>query len=246
MFLLYGYRLLRSFALLIPVFTISSCNNSNDAEDYNADKEHRVFSTSFEEIKDFANFYIVPPGDHGSDHSLSDDRVYSGNYSHKAVIVVPNDSDNDSQDYKPHRAYPTVQFQKTEEGVFQTPVLVTLWVWLDINLEFRDGIDDWFSFATLSPDTSDEWSRTVVVNLTTDGFVRLVHIPNQGEQIHLFQMDSAGENVSFPLKTWTRLDVFIDFSKSNGYAKVWQNGALVSHALVNGGNGSLAQAHLMI
>ena len=39
------------------------------------------------------------------------------------------------------------------------------------------------------------------------------------------------------------MDLLIDFNQSSGYAKLWQNGILVSHALVEGGRGGLSQAH---
>ena len=101
------------------------------------------------------------------------------------------------------------------------------------------SIDDWFSFATLSSDSSDNWSRTVLVNITPDGYVRLVHVPHQGEQTYISQTDS----LKFPYNQWVRLDILIDFNAAKGYAKVWQNSTLVSYAKVEGGAGLLAQAH---
>jgi len=128
------------------------------------------------------------------------------------------------------------------------PCLVSFWVYLDMNLVDKPtgSIDDWFSFATLSPDSSDNWVRTVLVNIVPDGYVRLVHVPRQGEQEYLFQKsldnDPSGL-LKFPLRKWVRLDILIDFNASNGYAKVWQDSQLVSYAKVEGGEGLLAQAH---
>ena len=45
------------------------------------------------------------------------------------------------------------------------------------------------------------------------------------------------------MREWARIDVLIDFNSVNGYAKLWQNGTLVSYARVEGGNDGLAQAH---
>lgn len=212
------------------------------------DNLERVFETSFESESDFASFYIVPPGDYDSYHEISTEVVYHGDYSHKAWVLKARASNNDGIIYLPHRAYPTVQFQKTSDGVFVTPCLVSLWVYLDMDLVDRPSgsIDDWFSFITLSADTSDRWSRTVLVNLTPDGYIKLVHVPDQGEQTWIYQADSSNDpsgNLLFPQKNWVRIDVLIDFDSENGYAKVWQDGILLSHAKVNGGSGYLAQAH---
>lgn len=152
----------------------------------------RVFSSSLEQVEDFTGFYLVPQGDYASSQELSKEVVHSGSYAHKAWILSARDSTNDGSSYLPHRAYPTIQFHRTEDGIFPTPCLVTLWVYLEMDLkEAPPGkTDDWFSFATLSPDTSDQWARTVLVNLVHDGYLHLMHVPNQGEQEHLYQMDS--------------------------------------------------------
>ena len=98
----------------------------------------------------------------------------------------------------------------------------------------------------VSADNSNNWSRTVLVNITPDGYIRLVHVPNQGEQKYLFQVDSVMDpngSLKYPYREWVKIDVYLDFSKLNGYAKVWQNGVLISHADVKGGHGLLEQAH---
>ena len=208
----------------------------------------RSFESSFESISDFNDFYIVPPGDYQSSHELSSENPLHGQFSHKAWIVNAGNSHNDGPGYFPHRAYPTIQLQKTTDGIFRTPCLVTLWVYLDINLINRPPgtIDDWFSFITLSPDASDNWSRTVLANLVFDGYVHLAHVPDQGKQEYLFQADRINDPeglMVFPMNQWVRLDLLIDFDADRGYAKLWQNGTLISHALVKGGDSGLAQAH---
>ena len=228
---------------LIVVFT--SCSDIQQPT-YNGPK--RTFETSFETLDDFNGFYIVPLGDSDSNQELSTEQVKDGHYAHKAWILKARDINNDGLIYIPHRAYPTIQLQKTTDGIFRTPCLLSLWVYLDMNLQYKPkgSINDWFSFITLSPDQSNNWNRVVCINTGPDGYVRLVHVPNQGQQIRIFQADSINDPtklLQFKQKTWTKLDVYINFDAKNGYAKVWQNGKLVSHALVNGGNAGLAQIH---
>jgi len=69
----------------------------------------------------------------------------------------------------------------------------------------------------------------------------LVHVPNQGQQAYIYQV--ADPSLKYPYKEWVQIDVYLDFSQTSGYAKVWQNGVLVSHARVEGGQYTLAQAH---
>jgi hypothetical protein len=223
--------------VLILVLSVFSCNATSDT----LLQQNRIFTTSFEDTNDFSNFYIVPQGSYDSYHELTTDKVLNGNYAHKAWIIKARANTNDGIVYLPHRAYPTIQLYKTEMGSFVTPCLVTIYVNLSIILNDKPSgqIDDWFSFATLSPDKSDNWTRTVLVNITPDNLVRLVHVPNQGEQQYVYQ----NESVLFPYNEWVRLDIYIDFSRNNGYAKVWQNRILVSYANVSGGNGILEQAH---
>ena len=95
-----------------------------------------------------------------------------------------------------------------------------------------------FSFATFTDDEFDNWNRTVLVNLSHDGFVHLGHVPEQGMQEHIFQT----ANITFPQKEWVELKIYLDFS-NDGYIKVWQNGELVSHAIVKNVKNRLAQAH---
>ena len=234
-----------SYFITCGLFIFTSCTNI-EKPTYTGPK--RTFETSFETMDDFKGFYIVPLGDYDSNQELSTEQVKDGKFAHKAWILKARDVNNDGLIYLPHRAYPTIQLQKTKEGIFRTPCLLSLWIYLDINLIDRPkgSIDDWFSFITLTPDQSDSWTRTVVVNITPDGYIKLVHVPNQGEQNRIFQADSINDPnkiLKFQFKTWSRLDVYIDFSVKNGYAKVWQNGKLVSHAFVNGGNGGLSQVH---
>lgn len=171
-------------------------------------------------------------------HDLNDSLVHSGSYAHKAWITGPNPPSGVQNNN--HRAYPTIQLYKTPGGSFQTPCYITLWVWLDMKLDTNGAGEenDWFSFATFTNDESDNWSRTVLVNLSNEGFVHLMHVPDQGQQEHVFQTSS----IKFPQKEWVELKIYLDFG-DNAYAKVWQNGVLVSQATINGIDNKLAQAH---
>ena len=210
----------------------------------------RSFTSSFESASDFSGFYTEKGDAFASAQKFSTEQVKEGRYSHKAWILKARDQNNDSTifNYRPHRAYPTIQFQKTPQGIFRTPCLITLWVYLDTKLDPkpRGHISDWFSFATLTPDVTNGWNRVVVANISSTGYLRLVHVPKQGQQIHLYQADALNDpngSLKFPYQQWVRMDLLIDFNQSSGYAKLWQNGILVSHALVEGGSGGLSQAH---
>ncbi len=222
----------------VLTFLLLSCNKiSSDVQ--KSDKAKRVFTTSFESEKDFDGFYITPQNHQGTSfHELSDSNVKSGTYSHRAWIEGENKASTLTVNNN-HRAYPTVQLQKTPEGHFKTPCYVTLWVWLDMELNTKSGSeDDWFSFATFTDDESDNWDRTVLVNLSADGFVHLQHTTNQGKQSAIYQTS----DIKFPQRQWVELKIFLDFS-DDGYAKVWQNGELVSHAKIGNISNKLSQAH---
>jgi len=113
-------------------------------------------------------------------------------------------------------------------------------VWLDIDLQASTtgDEDDWFSFATFTDAESDNWDRTILVNLSHDGFVHLQNVPKQNDQEHEFQT----KDITFPQKEWVELKVYLDLS-NGGYAKVWQNGQLVSHANIKKTKNRLSQAH---
>ncbi len=214
------------------IILLLSCNK-------NCNEHKRTFSTSFESVTDFDNFYITPQNHLGTTfHELTDSNIHSGIYSHRAWIEGSNPASTSTINNN-HRAYPTVQFQKTPQGSFKTPCYVYLWVWLDMELNANaTGEDDWFSFATFTDDETDNWARTVLVNLDAAGFVHLQHTTNQGKQNSIFQTST----ITFPQKEWVELKIFLDFG-NNGYAKVWQNGELVSHAKIRNITNKLSQAH---
>lgn len=205
----------------------------------------REFKSSFEaEAEFYPQFYVVPPGQYGSTHTISTEHVRTGLYSHKAWMTQANDSNNDSgHGYLPHRAYPTVNFWKTAQGSFKGPCLLRLYVMADIQLQNRGlgQINDWFSPITVSPNEDDVWARVVTVGINPDGIPRLVHVPVQGAQSYIFQTST----IFFPwgFAKYTRFDLYIDFDPDHGKAKLWMDGALVSSGFVQGGNGKLANFH---
>ena len=102
-------------------------------------------------------------------------------YAHKAWISGANPLSTKRTNNN-HRGYPTVQFQNTSKGVFKTPCLISIRVWLDMELQkskTREE-DDWCSFTTFTDDVSDSWKRTVLVNLDVNGFIHVQHTTDQG------------------------------------------------------------------
>ncbi len=228
---------IKIYMVFVLMLLLVSCNSDVNNEQKSDDK--RVFKTSFESVSDFDGFYITPQNHlETTFQELTDSNVHSGTYSHRAWIDGSNPASTLTSNNN-HRGYPTVQFQKTAQGAFKTPCYVTLWVWLDIDLKKNvNSEDDWFSFATFTDDQTDRWARTVLVNLSADGFVHLQHTTDQGEQNSVFQTS----DITFPQREWVELKIYLDFA-DDGYAKVWQNGELVAHAKIGNITNKLAQAH---
>lgn len=198
------------------------------------------FQSGFETVDDFAGFYITPNApDASARHSIEAGDAVSGDFAHHAWITRPNPESSFFKN-RNQRAYPTIQFQKTQIGPRPTPVCVSLYVWADIELSERAGSqeDQWLSLATFTDDVSDRWRRSVLVNVSHRGAVHLQHVPLQGQQEHIFQSDGPG----FTYRTWQHLEIELDFSPM-GYAKVWLDNVLQSHAHVAGVEDQLAQAH---
>lgn len=228
-----NYCNLRYIVFITFVFFISSCGGGKQPIS-NRSNIASTFQTSFESVNNFQGFYIVPQ-DHmtSASHELSTEIVHSGSYAHKAWIYASNPESNIFQNNN-HRAYPTIQLYKTAIGAFKTPVFIEFWVWLDITL----SSGEWFSFATLDHTTSDSWDP-VLVNLSDQGFVHLMHVPLNGQGVHTFQTTTN----KFPMQQWVKLTVIIHFDKNKGYAEVLQNEQLVSRADIRRGNGLFTQAH---
>jgi len=196
----------------------------------------RTFKTSFESVDDFKGFYITPQNHKNlTSHGLSMEQVKSGTYAHKGWVYKKNNASNIFVNNN-HRGYPAIQLYKTSGGAFKSPVRIEFWVWLD--MEIAKG--EWFSFATLDHTTSDRWDP-ILVNLSDEGIVHLMHVPFNGQGERTFQTT----DIKFPMKKWTKLTVCLDLDAENGKAQVWQDDALVSEANIGKGrtNGFFTQAH---
>jgi hypothetical protein len=250
-------KLIKSALLVSAILTLESCSddtsggdtlkqavilsavNCSEALNLVRNTSNRTFTTSFESINDFSGFYIVPQNYHNScSHDLVTENPHSGSYSHKGWIYssylpsTPYVNNN-------HRGYPTVQLYKLSVGPFVTPCLVTFWVWLDVTLHAASPENEWFSLATITDDSSDAWNNSVLVNVSYDGFLHLMHVPWTGQKQYIFQTTTT----TFPTKQWVKVEIYIDFSSPEGYVKVRQNGILVSHAKVYCRKKALSQLH---
>lgn len=211
----------------------------------------KKYQTSYERLGDFRTFsgvpwYIEGGPNYGSLMDSSFEVVYHGILSHKHWInpdSAPRDIDNESTpEYLPYRAYQTIQLNKATGIGYMEKTLLSVYIWTDIHLQDRVGIDDWLSLITMTCDTSDAWQRTILANLTIDGYIRLVHVPNQGQQNHTFQVGPSNNptgSKKWKQKRWNRVDMYIDTDSVSGKAILWQNGVKMSEAPVRQCQGSI-------
>lgn len=194
----------------------------------------KKFIAGFESVDEFKGFYIVPQNHMATaSHDLVSELSHSGEFAHKGWIYGIN-PDSTAEGNNNHRAYPTIQLYKTAEGAYKTPVLIEFYVWLNVALV----PGQWFSFATLDHTRGDTWDP-VLVNLSDDGFVHLMHLPNNGQK----NWDYQTTDLTFPMNQWVKLSICLHFDEAKGYAKVWQDDVLVSSGPVERGAGELTQAH---
>lgn len=204
----------------------------------------RQFQSGFESIADFNGFYITPQNyQNAATHELAGTQSVSG-LSHHAYIYAAGPACPAWQNCN-HRAYPTIQLQKTSAGAYRTPVEVELSVRLNMSL----AAGQWVSFVTLTSDPSDAWARTLLLNLGyingTGGqpYVHLYHLPNQGQGGWTYQISDANNPLPFPQNQWVTLKVCVDWNSTGGFARAYQNGTLVSAGPLSGGCGLVQQAH---
>ncbi len=201
----------------------------------------RVWSTGFERESDAAGFYVTPQAHLGTSfHGLQSEQKHSGEKAHAAWIKGANNTwlNADSN----HRAYPTIQLHKLPGGGYRTPVLVEWWMWQDFPFESPKGNSsacEWISYATLSLDASDRWSRVVLLNQGWEGYTHLMHVQSHNDRTWSFQE----RGVAVPQRKWTRLTMWLDAAPEGGRARAWVDGRLVSEGKVGGGAGRLEQAH---
>ncbi len=210
----------------------------------NQPQASRQFQSGFESVADFNGFYITPLNyQNAATHELTGTQSVSGQ-SHRAYIYAAGPACPAWQNCN-HRAYPTIQLQKTGAGAYRTPVEVELSVRL--NMSLAQG--QWVSFVTLTSDPSDAWARTLLLNLGhingvgAQPYVHLYHLPNQGQGGWTYQISDANNPLAFPQNQWVTLKVCVDWNSSGGFARAYQDGTLVSAGPLSGGCGQVQQAH---
>jgi hypothetical protein len=195
-------------------------------------KVGKTYTNGFENIADFASFYIIPQNHRGSSsHDLVTDIKHSGNRAHKAWMygvndVIANDNTN-------HRAYPAFQMNKTELGIIKSKVLVDFWVWFDVDLHAEEH-KNWLSLATFTSYADTNWIRSYLVNVDNDYRIHLMHVPQQGLSS---QNIYPNQTTQLPKKQWVKLSIFIDYTKDNRFSSpfigVWQDSILVAASTFN-------------
>ena len=213
-------------------------------------QNHRSFSTGFESTSGFSGFYLVPQNyQNAASHNqvaggTNGVAAHGGSYMHEGWIYGQG-PDCPSWVNCNHRGYPTIQMYKTAQGSFSGTVFIEFYVYLNMTVADKQ----WFSFATLSADRSDSWSRVVLVNLGnlntgTANYMHLMHVPYHGQSVWKYQASSLNGGLAFPSSPqWVKISVCLNMHPETGYAKVWQNDVLVSSADVRGGCGLFEQAH---
>jgi len=186
-----------------------------------------TYSNEFENISDFDGHYIVPQ-DHlnSSSHDFESEIVYSGLFAHRAWMYATNEYIVGRDDN--HRAYPTLQLALTNLVVVSPLVIIDIYVLYDIDI-FDEFEKDWFSIATYTSYSDNNWFRTQLVNLDHNYRMHLMHVPTQGvSKPTIFQ----SKVMTMPKKEWVRVTTMIDYSSTNRFKSpiiaVWQNGELAS------------------
>lgn len=201
----------------------------------------KPYKTSFESLADFEGFYITPPGDYNTTHELTTEKSVTGSYSHKGTLLAANDVDNlNSMGYLPHRGYPTFQFQKTIAGVYKAPCIIRLKIWLDILLQFRPGLNDWFSPLTGTADETEGWADVVTLGIGPTHYLGFEHVPTFDKADHIYQASALNGGPQFPMREW--VDIRVEVA-GDGILSAFQNEALVSKARVDQFSGIIAQMH---
>lgn len=196
-------------------------------------RKGKVFLSGFEKIEEFSKFYILPQNyKKSASHNLSFEQSVDGGFSHKAWIYKKNKRLKGKNTN--HRAYPTIQMEKTSLGIVKSAVLIEISVWPDIELYPVEG-KSWFSLATFTSYNDKEWFRSYLVNVDRNYRLHLMHVPNQGE----LKADIFSNNkLILPRRQWSKVTTFIDYTKNNRFNSpviaVWQNGILVAASRFNG------------
>jgi hypothetical protein len=185
----------------------------------------------FEDATETAAWYVTPqtPLTH---HKISDELVHGGSYSFKAWVTGAN-NENIEPDGPNHRGYPTIQLDEGPRACL-TPCLLSLWVWADI----PTVAGEWYQIATVSPSADDSWFPAQVVNVGSEGWLHVMHVPSYGKREITFQR----EDLLFPTKQWVKVEIVLKYSAEGGALAVFQNDELVNVSRIDptvGPNGGL-------
>jgi hypothetical protein len=210
----------------------------------------KQYFTGFESLDEFKSFYIVPQDYFGtSNHELiykndaygfiynlyhrlgiktDQDNILFGHAMHKAFITGANPVEVGVNTN--HRAYPTFQLLNTDLGIVKSAVLIEFWVWVDFQLQSREG-KNWISLATFTSYTDNNWAHSYLINMNADGVIHLMHVPSNSMSVHdIYQTHS----LTMPMKQWIQITTYIDYQTNNRFKSpfiaVWQDGALASAA----------------
>jgi hypothetical protein len=195
---------------------------------------HKLFRTGFEYDSDLAGFYVTPQSPLTRHRIVAGNKHHAGARAHHAWLTGVAGSE--PVDGPNHRGYPTIQLRRRAAGPCASPCLIELWVRLDEAVMARG---EWFSFATFSTDASIRWSRVITVNVGSEGWLNLFHVPSYGKGDRAFQRT----DVMFPRRKWVRVTTLLDVDPAGGAAAVWQDGVLMSAARVVDVDGDVDQMH---
>lgn len=191
----------------------------------------RSFASSFEALSDFEGFFLTPnPYRNTSFHELSSAQRRSGALAHHAWMDGANNPAL-AQNMN-HRGYPAIQLHQRGAS-FGGVLRLELAVYLDVPLS-ACADKDWFSFATLTSYSDDQWQQVQLVNVDSQGIVHLMHVPSLGQSVQDIYQTST---VTLPWRQWVVLTMLVDYTTANAYQSpylaVWQDGVLVSAARFN-------------
>jgi hypothetical protein len=147
--------------------------------------------------------------------------------------------------YGVHRSYPTMELFTVTSGATR-PVISPLTtgasiihtsfdVWLDMTVD--DSIGQWFSFLTITPDTSSQYFDVLTLNCNGDGVLDIagksnVDLPltNGVASTGTVVSTSAVGETPFTYRQWNRFDVYHDYNVYQDRMRatiVWVNGRLI-------------------
>jgi hypothetical protein len=142
----------------------------------------------------------------------SGEPVYEGEHAYKGFITA---AAADS-----HRAYPGIQ-----EPPYRTPLVNTFWVYLDVDYARLGG--DWVHFGTWGNATGNGGQWALHTMSVRERKLEFAHTePFLGEYIGPLPAPD------FPLRTWVRFTVYVEYEGATGFVQAWQDGVPMLRATV--------------